>query len=418
MYQLILASESPRRKQLLSEAGFQFEIHPSYVSEFLEKNLTVKEQILSLARRKSSSVFTQLRQQRTEPFAVLGSDTMVVIDNTPLGKPESPEQAFEFLKLMSGRTHDVVTAVCLIESVHGHELSHIDTTRVTFKKLSDSEIKSYIETGEPLDKAGAYAIQGGGGKFVESIDGSMDTVVGLPVKTVKRLWSQLNSTIFLNYVQIAEEVHKLSNGRCQVLPVSKLQPVEKIRALASCGVIHFAENYVQESLQKIAEIKNPNLRWHLIGHLQKNKVKALQNNFYLIHSVDSFELAQLIHSKCNLNSRQKVLLQINLAQEDSKEGFSPDEFKTLWPEILRLNHLEVCGLMTMPPLANVAEQNRLHFRHLREILTELQSHVNLEMHPLNQLSMGTTSDYRVAIEEGSTWVRLGTILFGERPSKG
>lgn len=418
MYQLILASESPRRKQLLSEAGFQFEIHPSYVSEFLEKNLTVKEQILSLARRKSSSVYAQLKTQKKEPFAVLGSDTMVVIDNTPLGKPETPEQAFEFLKLMSGRTHDVVTAVCFIESLNGHELSHIDTTRVTFKKLSDVEIKSYIETGEPLDKAGAYAIQGGGGKFVESIDGPFDTVVGLPVETVKRLWSQLNSSIFLNYAQITKEVHDLSKGRCQVLPVSKLQPVEKIQALASCGVIDFAENYVQESLQKIADIQNPQLHWHLIGHLQKNKVKFLQNKFYLIHSVDSIELAQLLHNRNNLTSRQKVLMQINLANEESKEGFTIDDFKTLWPEISKLNHLEICGLMTMPPLAQAPEQNRLHFRHLREILIELQSKTNLAMHPLNQLSMGTTSDYRVAIEEGSTWVRLGTILFGERPSKG
>lgn len=423
MYQLILASESPRRKQLLSEAGFQFEIRPSYVSEFLEKNLTVKEQILSLARRKASFVFSQMQTIKSEPFIVLGSDTMVVIDGVALGKPESSEQAFQFLKKLSGQEHEVMTAICMIESTQRSELSQIETTRVRFKKLSDEAIWSYVQSGEPMDKAGAYAIQGGGGQFVETITGDIDTVVGLPIKAVQTLWSQFHSPIFLNYSRLQKEVSDLSNGRCQILAVSKLQGKEKILKLADLNVKNFAENYIQEALDKITYFKSidekySSLNWHMIGHLQKNKVKFLKNNFYLIHSVDSIDLAETINKKNHdlQNTRaQKVLLQVNLANEKTKGGFDEDEIFNLAPQLFSLKNIEICGLMTMPPLNENPELNRKYFKRLKQILNELQKMDSTQK--LTELSMGTTSDYRVAIEEGSTWVRLGTILFGERPTR-
>ncbi|UXR64974.1 Maf family protein [Bdellovibrio bacteriovorus] len=191
MKPLILASESPRRKQLLSEAGFSFDVVPVKISEIPNKNLNVNEQILDIARRKARAALPLLKASRTEPFIVLTADTEVIFGGGPLGKPQDREDAFRILRLLSGKYHEVLTAVCLVESSSGKELSHVETTKVYFKNLSDAEIWTYIDTGEPMDKAGAYGIQGQGRAFVEKIDGPFDNVVGLPVEAVKNLLSKI-----------------------------------------------------------------------------------------------------------------------------------------------------------------------------------------------------------------------------------
>lgn len=192
----------------------------------------------------------------------------------------------------------------------------------------------------------------------------------------------------------------------KLLAVSKLQPTEKIEALYNEGQRDFAENYVQEALEKIEKLKHLSIQWHLIGPLQKNKVKFLKRNFAYVHSVDSLELAQKIAKAASeINYVQKVFIQLNLSGESSKSGYSLETFKQDWPNLKNLQGLQIVGLMTMPPLENNSEKNRAFFKQLKYIGTELHLH---------EYSMGTSQDYQVALQEGATWIRLGTILFGER----
>lgn len=205
----------------------------------------------------------------------------------------------------------------------------------------------------------------------------------------------------------------------RILAVSKLQPEQKIRDLYSQGQRHFGENYVQEALEKVEHLKDlSDLHWHFIGHLQKNKAKYVVGKFSLIHSVDSLELAQALSRQCQTkNLEQNILLQVNLAHEETKGGFDRPALLEKWSALTQLPGIHICGLMTMPPLTETGEEVRPYFKELRELLEQLRSGVNLGTHPLTELSMGTSHDYKVAVEEGATIVRLGTILFGERPVK-
>lgn len=189
MKPIILASESPRRKQLLTEAGFSFDVASLKVSEIPDKNLNVNEQILDIARRKARAAFPRLLASHPDGFILISADTEVIFGGGPLGKPQDRADAFRILKLLSGNYHEVKTAVCMIEGPENKELSRIETTKIFFKKLSDDEIWTYIETGEPMDKAGAYGIQGLGGKFVEKFEGPFDNVVGLPMQLVREMLS-------------------------------------------------------------------------------------------------------------------------------------------------------------------------------------------------------------------------------------
>lgn len=195
MYQLVLASASPRRRQLLKDAGFSCLVHPSQVSEKLSENMTIDEQLLELARRKAEVVFKDYYNIHKDPFIVLAADTEVVINGCPLGKPEDERQAIAFLKLLSGSKHEVKTAMCFVNSKTQEILSHIETTQIEFRPLSDQEILDYVKTGEPFDRAGAYAIQGLGGKFVHKTIGSWTNVVGLPVEKVVEMLRLKNWTI-------------------------------------------------------------------------------------------------------------------------------------------------------------------------------------------------------------------------------
>lgn len=191
-----------------------------------------------------------------------------------------------------------------------------------------------------------------------------------------------------------------------ILAVSKLQPIEKIQNLHKTGQNHFGENYIQEALEKIEKLINLKLVWHLIGPIQSNKIKFLKDNFEYIHSVDSLRTASLISKSAEkINYIQKIFLQINISGEDSKSGFFEDVFEKEWTELSQLPNIKIVGLMTMPPLQNEPEQNRPLFKKLKKLA---------EQHGLLELSMGTSHDYQVALDEGATWVRLGTILFGER----
>lgn len=204
----------------------------------------------------------------------------------------------------------------------------------------------------------------------------------------------------------ADSIRKNLQKNQNLLAVSKLQPVEKIIELHNKGQNHFGENYVQEALEKIEKLSNLKIHWHLIGPIQKNKVKYLKNNFEYIHSVDSFDLAELISKKSvEIGLVQKIFLQVNLSDEISKSGFTQIDLEKNWSALNQLAGITIVGLMTMPPLQNNPEENRIYFKRC----TALGKKLNLK-----EFSMGTSHDYQIALSEGATWIRLGTTLFGER----
>lgn len=187
MKHLILASQSPRRSEILEKAGYQFASLPVHVSEIPNKNLNLDEQIIDIARRKAKAC-SQLSQAQGQEFVILAADTMVCVDGKTLGKPENEQMAYDFLFQLAGRSHQVKTAMVLIDQKNQKEVSHIETTDVFFKVLNDKEICDYVATGEPMDKAGAYGIQGLGRSFVEKFVGDYNNVVGLPLHALENLF--------------------------------------------------------------------------------------------------------------------------------------------------------------------------------------------------------------------------------------
>lgn len=203
--------------------------------------------------------------------------------------------------------------------------------------------------------------------------------------------------------QIAEAA---SSQKVQLIAVSKNQSIDQIKSLYQDGQRLFAENYVQESLQKIEQLKDLDIEWHFIGHLQTNKVKYVIGHFELIHSVDSIKLLEALQKAAQKkNIVQKVLLQVNFSQESTKEGFDPSLILPLVSTLNQYPNIQILGLMTMPPLVENPEDNRIYFQQAKKLLNQTG---------WIHLSMGTSHDYTVAIEEGATLIRLGAVLFGER----
>ena len=197
----------------------------------------------------------------------------------------------------------------------------------------------------------------------------------------------------------------------KLVAVSKTKPVELLREAVAAGQRIFGENYLQEARSKI-EALGEAATWHFIGHLQSNKAKAAVNLFELIHGVDRPKLAQALDAAAARGDKiQEILIQVNLAGEESKSGVSPEAAPELLKAIARLPHLRVVGLMTMPPWFTDPEAVRPYFRRLRELRDRL---LQLDIGPLPELSMGMSGDYETAVEEGATLVRIGTAIFGER----
>ncbi len=196
-----------------------------------------------------------------------------------------------------------------------------------------------------------------------------------------------------------------------LIAVSKKQDAEKVRAAFDAGQPIFGESRVQEARAKIPLLPSA-VRWHFIGRLQKNKIRHALPLFELFHSLDSLALAEDIDQiAAEEGVRRRVLLQVNVAAEGSKLGFAPEKLRQEMESLLALDRLEIEGLMTIPPLAPEAEDSRQFFISLRELRDELEREFNLR---LPQLSMGMSNDFPVAIEEGATFVRVGTAIFGGR----
>ena len=198
-----------------------------------------------------------------------------------------------------------------------------------------------------------------------------------------------------------------------LIAVSKTKPEEMIQEAIACGQRIFGENKVQELCRKQAKLPK-NCEWHMIGHLQRNKVKDLLGCTALIHSVDSLRLAEKIEEEAAQRGLSvPILLEINVAQEESKFGISCEEAEPLARKISKMPHLKLCGLMTIAPNTDCPEENRPVFRKLHDLFVDMQEK-NIDNVDMHILSMGMTKDYVVAIEEGATMVRVGTGIFGER----
>jgi pyridoxal phosphate enzyme (YggS family) len=207
----------------------------------------------------------------------------------------------------------------------------------------------------------------------------------------------------------------------QVLPepvtligVTKTVGIDKIREAAESGLKDIGENKVQEALDKFPHLQDLNLKWHFIGTLQSNKVKKVLKIFDLIHSVDKIELAEMINTVAGkLGKKQEILLQVNISREDTKSGFDVDKLMLVLPRIAKLGSILVKGLMTIGP-------NTVNVDHIRDCfisLRVLKDRINQEKYfdqELNILSMGMTNDFKIAIEEGATMIRVGRAIFGER----
>ena len=200
----------------------------------------------------------------------------------------------------------------------------------------------------------------------------------------------------------------------RLVAVSKTVAAEQVKEAIEAGVTILGENYVQEAREKIQRLSSYPVSWHYIGHLQTNKAKYAVKLFDLIHSVDSLKLAQELNKQAKKNDKiQLILIQVNVAEEISKSGVSVEHATKLIKDIGQLPNLAIKGLMTMPPYFNAPEKVRPYFNALRKLRDQIRSesipHVSMD-----ELSMGMTGDFEVAIQEGATLVRIGTAIFGER----
>lgn len=198
-----------------------------------------------------------------------------------------------------------------------------------------------------------------------------------------------------------------------LIAVSKTKPLSMIKEAYAAGMREFGENKPQEMRDKAKELEVP-VNWHMIGTLQSNKIKYVTGTACMIHSVDSVSLAAAIEKEAAKRELvMDILLEVNIAKEESKHGFLADDVTDAVKEIALMPHLKVCGLMTVAPYTENAEENRIYFRKMKELLVDINKK-NIDNICMDCLSMGMSSDYEVAIEEGATMVRVGTGIFGER----
>lgn len=222
-----------------------------------------------------------------------------------------------------------------------------------------------------------------------------------------------------NLKYIEDEIKKvcekknIDKNTCTLIAVSKTKPIEFIKEAYDYGIRDFGENKVQEILEKYEQLPK-DIRWHMIGHLQTNKVKMILDKVEYIHSIDSLKLASVIDKEAKKKGIVvKGFLELNIVGEETKFGFSVEELNSIVEELAIFGNLRIIGLMIVAPFVDIAEKNREIFKKMKKIAVDINTKKihNVE---ISELSMGMSSDYLVAIEEGSTFVRVGSSIFGER----
>ena len=215
-----------------------------------------------------------------------------------------------------------------------------------------------------------------------------------------------------NIVEACKAVNR-DPSEVTLISVSKTKPVSMLQEAYDAGSRDFGENKVQEIMDKYPQLPS-DIRWHMIGHLQRNKVKYIVDKVALIHSVDSLRLAETIENEAaKHNVTVPILIEVNVAQEESKFGLKTEEVLSLVESIAVLPHINIKGLMTIAPYVEDPEENREIFRELKKLSVDIAAK-NINNVNMSVLSMGMTGDYQVAVQEGATMVRVGTGIFGER----
>lgn len=200
----------------------------------------------------------------------------------------------------------------------------------------------------------------------------------------------------------------------ELMAVTKTMPAQAVSAAFDCGITLFGENRVQELLDKLPELEMTGRSAHIIGHMQTNKVKYIIDKVDMIQSLDSLHLAQEIDRQAEKAKKiMKVLIEVNIGRESSKSGVMPEELSGFIDRVSVLSHIKICGLMAIPPFDEDKEKTRLYFKQIRKLFIDnaVKKSDNIDM---NVLSMGMSSDFAIAIEEGSTMIRVGTSIFGKR----
>ena len=430
---LVLASASPRRKALIEPFGIPFFCLPADLDErsFPQEEPRLFAQRMAVEKAQACCRLVEQRggievlsEGRFREGLVLGGDTVVALGKRILGKPNSPEEAEAMLKDLRGRTHEVWSGWAICNQAGDVVKAGVSRGEVEFKEQSNEWIQAYVQSGEPMDKAGSYGIQGKGGQLVKRLEGSFDGIMGLPTLDVAQALIDVGglqySDLMWRGLEIREAVRfsAWKSGRpsdaVQVLAVSKRHSIEVLQSAYGLGWYHFGESYVQEWKEKVSffneHAQYSTLEWHYIGALQTNKAKRIGRWATWVHSVSRrTELEKLSEGALSRSDPLKVFLQVNVGQESTKGGLLPHEVGHVLEECKAIPQVEIVGLMGFPPYGD-PESSRPYFKRLFDLRAELAS-PDL---PLHDLSMGTSHDFRVAIEEGATWVRLGTGLFGSR----
>ena len=456
----ILASASPRRRALLAASGLHFVCAPVALDESPRAGERAQELVLRLARAKAQRAAELADGARV----VLGADTVVVLGARVLGKPRDAAHALAMLTQLAGRTHEVWTGVALATPASARVETLSVSSRVTLRRASESELRAYIAGGEPHGKAGAYALQGEGARFVERVEGSRSNVIGLPLDETlallanagvrapdaQALHADISARLARVRARVASALARAGREPADVTltGVSKSQTPGAIFFAALKGVRDVGENYAQElhakapavtSLLADAGAQPAAPRWRFIGQLQRNKVRLVAPVAACVESVDRESLARELDQRAREAGRTlDVLLQVQLdekvlnAQAGAKfkqqafkksnaqtpphltrhpaaarGGAAPETLPALCDAVARCNNLRLRGLMTLP-----APLGPEHARRVFAQLFELRN--TLGARALPELSMGSSADFELAIAEGASIIRVGTAIFGPR----
>ncbi len=418
MRKVILASASPRRHDLLARIVYPYTIVPANIDESPLRGESPTDYVHRLARSKALAVSADY-----PAHAVLGADTIVVLDGEMLGKPRDPEDALRMLGRLAGRQHEVHTGVAWALNAQVRHSGHF-TSKVHLRESSDQERAAYVATGDPMDKAGSYAIQGDAGSLVTRVDGSITNVIGLPLAETEAMARSLGldapqgplpaDAVERRFRAVSGEIQATAaaHGRgvhdVDLITVIKGLPVELAEAAVRAGARDLGENYVQEAQAKRSRI-GPGPRWHLIGPLQSNKAKLAAANFDLIHTVSRAKTATALARHADGDCR--MLLQVNISDDPAKAGLRIEEVEPLAESLRNEPGVIVEGLMTIGRAGTSAQATRASFAALSECLKDLRARERVQG---STLSMGMSADYDLAIAEGATLVRLGTAIMGPR----
>lgn len=423
MSEVILASASPRRHELLARICADYAIEPADIDETPRAGEEPGAYVARLAREKALTVAA-----RRSGAVVLGADTIVVLDGELLGKPVDEAHALRMVGSLCGRTHSVLTGVAWVRG-GGVVESGVVESRVHLREAGGEELRAYVATGEPMDKAGGYAIQGEAGSFVDSVEGSVTNVVGLPLQETEAMARRVGvpvpagplsaEVIGRRFRAVRGELQALAVARgrapdaVRLVTVVKGLPAEAARAAWAAGARDLAENYVQEGVTKRAALEGA-ARWHLIGPLQSNKARLAAETFDSVQTIGRVSTARALARHVPVGEERGVLLQVNITRDPAKSGVLPEQLEALAIEVGGLEGLKVEGLMTVPRQDLTRSETSAAFAELRRRGEDLHARGHLAA---CELSMGMSGDYDLAIAEGATQVRLGTAILGPRPRR-